>query len=128
MFKENNISNLIIRNGLKVKCQIDRVSKSIFVVSYLHGLNNLGRLTVDFNPFIQRFKLSGNIALLHWQARPKNMRTWGLFNLNDDTYEILLGETQNFAYEGIFTLLELPEMQYNTVPTSVILFNFNNFL
>ena len=36
-------------------------------------------LIMDFNPLIESFDLIGNYVLVHYQSKPKYLRTWGVF-------------------------------------------------
>ena len=78
-------------------------------------------LNLDFNPIINAYKLTGKYILLHWQAKPKNLRTWGIYDSETKTYcsvgsdEIVLPACQA-------KILDVPERVIKTVPTAVIMF------
>jgi hypothetical protein len=75
------------------------------------------QLILDFNPIIEKFKLQGNYQLIHWQAKPKGYREWGIYSSVDDSYQ----SVPNFAFQGIFKSLQVPDEEIDSVPTSVIL-------
>ena len=76
-------------------------------------------LTLDFARIIDQFKLEGDYYLIHWQARPKGYRQWGIYSSSTDTYtsteEILI------SYGGCSTL-QLDDKTATTVPSAVIYF------
>lgn len=37
-------------------------------------------LLLNFNPLIATFNLTGAFCLIHWQARPKGLRRWGVYD------------------------------------------------
>ena len=43
-------------------------------------------LMLDFIPIIEQFGLSGDFCLIHWQARPKPWRQWGVYESYSDSY------------------------------------------
>jgi hypothetical protein len=80
-------------------------------------------LVLDFNPIINGFYLTeySNFVLIHWQGKPKGLRTWGMYD----------SQTQNYysdSFEGnkeIYTnnqgrLLQLNENIHKTLPTAVV--------
>jgi hypothetical protein len=38
------------------------------------------RLVVDFGPLVEALNLTGDYCLVHWQARPRGERRWGVFS------------------------------------------------
>lgn len=75
------------------------------------------QLILNFNPLIERFKLKGTYQLIHWQARPKGTREWGIYNSLDDSYRSL----ENFQISGNFKSLQIPDSEANSIPSAVIL-------
>lgn len=78
------------------------------------------KLEMDFNPFIERFKLRGRFCLLHWQAKPFGERRWGVFDGGTDKYVSLKGT--ELELKAIPRLLEVDEKIIKTVPTAVCYF------
>lgn len=76
------------------------------------------KLIVDFNPIIKEFNLSGNFDLVHWQARPKGLRQFGIYNSISDTYQ----STRDFIQwdSRKIELMQLDEKIFHHVPTAVI--------
>lgn len=78
-------------------------------------------ITLNFLPIIEKFKLSGKYYLLHWQARPKGHREFGIYNGLDDTY-VSVEKLSRFGYGGI-DLLQLDDSRLdNSLPSAVIYF------
>lgn len=73
-------------------------------------------LDLDFNPLIKEFNLSGNYSLLHWQARPKGYRQWGIYSSKDDSYRSVAKLKINNA---TLCSLQLDDKTATTVPSAV---------
>lgn len=76
------------------------------------------QLILNFNPLIERFKLSGNYQLIHWQARPKGSREWGIYNSPDDNYRSL----KDFELQGKFKSLQILDAIARSIPSAVLLY------
>lgn len=76
-------------------------------------------LELDFNPIIKQFELKGDYYLIHWQARPKGYREWGVYRAVDDSYHSL--PKIPIAYGG-WSSLQLDDAITNTLPSAVVLF------
>ena len=74
-------------------------------------------LELDFNPIIKQFKLSGNYLLIHWQARPKGYREWGIYSSKDDSYHSVAKLSINIA---ITESLQLDDKTAKTIPSAVL--------
>ena len=74
-------------------------------------------LELDFNPLIKQFKLAGNYLLIHWQARPKGYREWGIYSSKDDSYRSVAKLTINLA---ITESLQLDDKTARTIPSAVL--------
>lgn len=77
-------------------------------------------LKMDFNPIIDRFNLTGNFCLLHWQAKPFGLRRWGIYDAGIDEYFAATWDCVDISCGGI--PLQLDETTATTVPTAVIYF------
>ena len=74
-------------------------------------------LTLDFAPLIKEHNLSGNYFLIHFQAKPKIHRQWGIYSGKDDSYT----SVQDIViFSQNSSTLNLDEARHNTVPTCVI--------
>lgn len=73
-------------------------------------------LDLDFNPLIKEFNLSGNYSLLHWQARPKGYRQWGIYSSKDDSYRSIAEVKINNA---TLRSLQLDDKTATSVPSAV---------
>ncbi len=80
-----------------------------------HGVAH-SQLFLDFNPLIKKFNLKGNFSLIHWQAKPKNYREWGIYNSETDSYSSIPG----FEMKGIFTSLQIPDQEAIAIPSAVL--------
>ena len=77
-------------------------------------------LELDFNPIIEQFKLEGNFCLIHWQARPKGHREWGIYSSVDDTYQSQ-GELK--VNMGTVKSLQLNDATAKSIPSAVLYTN-----
>lgn len=78
-------------------------------------------LKMDFGPLIEYFGLTGNFCLLHWQAKPKGERLWGIW---DDSVKQYFSRPSNkivFGKDLNFRLISIPEVG-EVKPTAVFLF------
>ncbi len=74
-------------------------------------------LILDFDPIIKQFNLSGNYLLIHWQAKPRGHRQWGVYFSGTDNYSSLKAIDFNHA---VGTTLQLDDAKTETVPSAVI--------
>lgn len=80
-------------------------------------------LTLDFNSIINRFNLPQrypDFVLLHWQARPKGLRRWGVYHYGNDQYYGTDWDKCSFDNCTI-ELLQMDEMQLINPPSAVVL-------
>lgn len=75
------------------------------------------QIILDFNPLIHKFQLKGEFSLIHWQARPKKYREWGIYNSVEDSYSSI----PDFKIEGIFTSLQIPDVSAYSLPSAVLM-------
>lgn len=94
---------------------ISKLSKAKFKVS-TPGVSG-GDLELDFNPIIDEFKLEGDFCLIHWQARPKGDREWGIYSSKNDSYQSQLEIKFNGA---VMKTLQLDDTQAKTIPSAVL--------
>lgn len=76
-------------------------------------------IQLDFNPIINQFELTGDYYLIHWQARPKGYREWGVYRAVDDSYHSL---PKIPTVYGAWSSLQLNDVTTVTLPSAVILF------
>jgi hypothetical protein len=93
---------------------IARIATAKFKLSTPGVLNS--ELELDFNPIISEFKLIGNFTLIHWQARPKGYRQWGVYRSLDDSYRCVDELTINLSSAKS---LQLNDATATTVPSAV---------
>lgn len=77
-------------------------------------------LEMDFNPLIDRFRLRNDFCILHWQAKPKGERRWGVYDRRADNYTSL--KYDQLQITVVPTALQVDENIIKTVPTAVMLF------
>lgn len=94
--------------------EVTRISKARFRVATPNARGF--QLMLNFNPIIERFKLKGNFQLIHWQARPKGYREWGIYNSLDDSYT----SVEDFQIQGKFKSLQIPDDEVSSIPSAVI--------
>lgn len=75
-------------------------------------------LLLDFSTLINEFKLSGDFLLIHWQARPKGYRQWGIYSSVDDSYRSVDELRINWSK---VRSLQLDDKTANTIPSAVLL-------
>lgn len=73
-------------------------------------------LELDFNPIISQFQLEGDFILIHWQARPKGHRQWGIYSSSDDSYRSIGELVINARTES----LQLDDATASTIPSAVL--------
>ena len=77
-------------------------------------------LEMNFNPLIDQFRLHGNFCILHWQAKPKGERRWGVYDGGVDNYTSL--KHDQLQLQVVPQLLQVDENIIKTVPTAVLVF------
>lgn len=79
------------------------------------------KLTINFKNVIEQHNLKGKYCLLHWQAKPKGYRKWGIYSsLLQEYYSIKANEVR---FNTVGRLIEVDENNYSEVPTAVVLFS-----
>ena len=96
---------------------ITKIDTAKFKISTV-GIEN-SELTLDFARIIDQFQLEGNYYLIHWQARPKGYREWGIYDSRTDTYTST--EEIQISYGG-WSTLQLDDKTATTIPSAVIYF------
>lgn len=77
-------------------------------------------LQVSFNPLIAFHRLEGDFVLLHWQAAPRALRRWGIFDERTEGYYSFAAHQVTIQTLG--QLIEIDERRLRTKPTAVLLF------
>ena len=95
--------------------QITKIQRAKFKVA-TPGVTN-SQLELDFQPVIDQFKLEGNFILIHWQARPKGHREWGIYSSRDDSYRSIAEVKLNNVW---LKSLQLDDATAKTVPSAVL--------
>ena len=96
---------------------VNKISKAKFKVATPHVLDS--ELLLDFNPVIEKFKLTGDYYLIHWQARPKGYREWGVYDSANDTYTSIVKPAKSY---GSVEYLMLDDRWAKSIPSAVVLF------
>ena len=77
-------------------------------------------LKLNFDVLIEHFKLTGTFCLIHWQAKPKGLRRWGVYCSAQDSYFSTDYDLLIFD-EGLkIEALQIDEKIIKTVPTAVL--------
>jgi hypothetical protein len=95
---------------------IQRIATAKFKVN-TPGIEN-SELMLDFQPIIDEFQLTGDFKLIHWQARPKGHREFGIYSSVDDSYKSI--DNVSKAGYGSLQLLQLNDAEDNALPSAVI--------
>jgi hypothetical protein len=78
------------------------------------------RLVVDFGPLVEALNLTGDYCLVHWQARPRGERRWGVFSCEGEEhrYQGCWGYRSDLPCQGF----QLNESGVAVVPTAVLVY------
>lgn len=79
-------------------------------------------INLDFRPLQEKYNLRGVYCLLHWQARPKGLRRFGVYeSLKDNYLSVDSGDLIIAPYlkTGV---LQIDEKIYTTLPTAVMIY------
>ncbi len=95
--------------------QITKIQRAKFKVA-TPGVTG-SELELDFQPVIDQFKLEGDFILIHWQARPKGYREWGIYSSRDDNYRSTSELAINLA---TVKSLQLDDATAKTIPSAVL--------
>ena len=98
--------------------QIIKIRTGRFLVEWTQRPQE--KLTVDFLPLIKTFKLEPPFCLLHWQAKPKGLRRWGIYDGATDVYVGCDWDSIHLLCKP--KVIEISENVHRTVPTAVLLF------
>lgn len=99
--------------------EVTRLANNKFQ-SVWHGVPD-SQLVLNFNPIIDTYNLTGVYVLLHWQAKPKNLRTWGIYDSQSKMYYSVGSDELVFPPTKV-RVLDVPETIIKTVPTAVLMF------
>lgn len=78
-------------------------------------------LPLDFRPLINWYSLNGHFCILHYQARPKPGRQYGIYDsYTDQYYSPPVSRLQILATKT--RLLQIDERSNNTQPTAAMLY------
>ena len=72
------------------------------------------KLVMDFKPLWELVTPDGPCCLVHWQAKPRGERRWGIFD--GQIYRSYEGYSSELPVEGV----QVDENQVLTVPTAVL--------
>lgn len=102
-----------------------QITKLAFATFLCNWLNAQGKvvappLKLNFDVLIEEFNLTGQFTLVHWQARPKNLRRWGIYCATSDHYHSCEYERLRFTESAALQALQVDESVIKTVPTSVL--------
>ena len=94
--------------------KVIKLSKAKFQVS-TNGVKN-STLILDFNEVINYFNLKGSFSLVHFQAKPKKYRQWGIYKSFSDTYKSI----SDFEVKGVVKTLQVPDNLTTSLPSAVL--------
>lgn len=99
--------------------EITKITDTKFT-SIWHGVGG-SDLVLSFEPIIKQYSLKGTYILLHWQAKPKGLRTWGIYDSLTKMY-YSVGSDELIFPACTPRILDVDEKIIKTVPTAVIHF------
>jgi hypothetical protein len=103
---------------LNPKPIVQKVAPRQFKLIYAH-LPDF-ELNMNFSPIIEQFKLAGKYCLLHWQAKPKGLRRWGIYDGATDEYSTADWDKLELNPPQVIPL-QVDENIISSVPTAVLL-------
>ena len=98
---------------------IKKINSSCFLVGWEHAPEQ--KLIINFAPIIKQNNLQNYLVLAHWQARPKGLRRWGLYDgISDSYYGADWQKIQVSNPHHQIKFLQLDETQLNHPPSAVV--------
>lgn len=103
---------------------IERIEKGKFKIQWEdENKNNVpdSLIMLDFNPILKAYKLEHKLGVIeHWQAKPVNLRRWGLYDILSDNYYSVDADKILFNNGLKIASLQIPEFDYPSIrPTAV---------
>lgn len=78
-------------------------------------------IKLNFHPLIKQFNLVGNYVLIHWQAKPKGLRRFGVY-CSTDSYRAV--DYNKLVFDDLpfsrMNAIQVDENYIRTVPTAVL--------
>jgi len=101
---------------------IEKIEKGKFKIQWENRPDSL--IMLDFNPLLNHYKLQNGLGVIeHWQAKPINLRRWGLYDILSDTYYSCDADKILFSPNLKIASLQIPEFDHpNIKPTAVKLY------
>lgn len=98
---------------------IEKIERGKFKIEWENIPDSL--IMLDFNPLIKAYKLEHRLGVIeHWQAKPVNLRRWGLYDISSDNYYSVDAHKILFNQNLKIASLQIPEFDYpNIRPTAV---------
>lgn len=102
---------------------IQKVAPQIFTSHWEQNgeIINGSQIKLNFQPLIKQFSLTGNYVLIHWQAKPKGLRRFGVY-CSTDCYQAV--DHNKLVFNDLpFSLMNAIQVDENfvrTVPTAVL--------
>lgn len=77
-------------------------------------------LRLDFGPLLDNALYQAPMVMIHFQARPKGLRRWGLYDSHSDTYHSFDSDSDVDTEAIDWNLLSIPDSEFpSTIPTCV---------
>ncbi|MEE3716276.1 hypothetical protein V2H45_05910 [Tumidithrix elongata RA019] len=99
---------------------ITKLAESTFRCSWV-GVEN-STLKLNFDVLIDHFQLEGKFCLVHWQAKPRNFRKWGVYCHSADAYFSVKFDKLIFEEGMTVKALQIPDKVTHTIPTAVLIY------
>lgn len=97
---------------------IQQIGPSLYRVHWTEKPEDI--LTLNFNVFREGFKLTGSYTLVHWQAKPKGLRRFGIYDSSTDTYNGC--DHDCLSMRRLPKAIQVDESVITTLPTAVLFF------
>lgn len=79
-------------------------------------------INLDFRPLQKEYNLSGVYCFLHWQAKPKGLRRFGVYESLNDNYLSVDSKDLLIAPYLKSGVLQIDEKINTTLPTAVMIY------
>ena len=106
---------------------IEKIEKGKFKIQWENTPNSL--IMLDFNPLIKVYKLEHKLGVIeHWQAIPKNLRRWGLYDVLYDNYYSVDADKILFNNGLKIASLQIPEFDYPDIRPTAVKYYANSYV
>lgn len=99
---------------------IRKLSEYRFMIEYRDLPDT--RLIMNFEPCVTAANATDNYCLLHWQAKPRGHRRFGIFNKFAGETNYASTDQPLIAADLNIQAIQVDELSLNTIPTAMLYF------